>query len=154
MNAYVDASFGVHEDMKSVTGVVIMIGAATIYVKSGKQKIVTRSFTEAELVGISDALSQIIWTKEFLSHQGIRSGPVSLFQENQSTICLANKGRSTSDKTRQVKIRYFFIQHYLETKEIKIEYLPTGEMVADLFTKPLHGRVFSKHRGLVTGIKL
>lgn len=62
VNACVDASFGVYEDMKSVTGVVIMIGNATIYVKSGKQKIVTRSSTEAELVGVSDALSQILWT--------------------------------------------------------------------------------------------
>ena len=33
-----------------------------------KQKIVTRSSTEAELVGISDALSQILWTREYLSY--------------------------------------------------------------------------------------
>ena len=50
LNAYVDSSFGVYEDGKSVTGVAIMLGSATIYVKSGKQKIVTRSSTESELV--------------------------------------------------------------------------------------------------------
>ena len=61
LNAFVDASFGIYSDMKSVTGVVIKIGEATIYVKSGKQKILTRSSTEAELVGLSDALSQILW---------------------------------------------------------------------------------------------
>jgi hypothetical protein len=43
-----------------------MLGKATIYVKSGKQKIVTRSSTESELVGISDALSQVLWTREYL----------------------------------------------------------------------------------------
>ena len=137
-----------------MTGVVIMIGNATIYVKSGKQKIVTRSSTEAELVGVSDALSQIIWTREFLLHQGLCFGPARLYQDNQSTICLANKGRSTSERTCHVKIKYFFIQYYLEAKEISIEYLPTGDMVADIFTKPLHGTVFSKHRGMITGIKL
>ena len=66
LKAYVDASFGTYDDMKSVTGMVLMIGNATVYVKSGKQKIVTRSSTEAELVGLSDALSQILWTREFL----------------------------------------------------------------------------------------
>ena len=151
VNAYVDASFGIYEDMKSVTGIVIMIGQATIYVKSGKQKIVTRSSTEAELVGISDALSQILWTREFLLHQGFRLGPATVYQDNKSTICLANKGRSTSERTRHVKVRYFFIQHYLESKEIIMEYLPTGEMLADLFTKPLHGTTFLKLRDLVSG---
>jgi hypothetical protein len=75
MKAYVDASFGTYEDMKSVTGIVLMIGNASVYVKSGKQKIVTRSSTEAELVRLSDALSQILWTREFLSNQGLRLGP-------------------------------------------------------------------------------
>ena len=38
LTAFVDASFGIYNDMKSVTGVVIKIGEATIYVKSGKRK--------------------------------------------------------------------------------------------------------------------
>ena len=46
INAYVDSSFGLYEDGKSVTGVVIMLGNATMYVKSGKQKIVTRSLQD------------------------------------------------------------------------------------------------------------
>jgi hypothetical protein len=58
LNAYVDSSFGIYNDGKSVTGVAIMLGKATIYVKSGKQKIVTRSSTESELVGISDAVNK------------------------------------------------------------------------------------------------
>ena len=48
-------------------GVVIMLVDAPVYVKSGKQKIVTRSSVEAELVGISDALSQILWCKKVSS---------------------------------------------------------------------------------------
>jgi hypothetical protein len=63
LKAYVDASFGVCEDGKSITGVVTMLGNATTFVKSGKQKIVTRSSTESELVGISDSLSQVLWTR-------------------------------------------------------------------------------------------
>ena len=64
LRAYVDALYAVYKDAKSVTGVVIMLGDAVVYVKSLKQKIVTRSSTESELVGISDSLSQILWTRE------------------------------------------------------------------------------------------
>ena len=40
LRAYVDASY---QDAKSVIGVVIMLGDAVVYVRSSKQKIVTRS---------------------------------------------------------------------------------------------------------------
>ena len=74
-----------------------------------------------------------------------------MYQDNQSTIWLANRGKSTSERTRHVKIRYFFISHYIEENEIVLKYLPTGEMMADLLTKPLHGSLFEKLRELVAG---
>jgi hypothetical protein len=52
-----------------------MLGDAMVYVKSGKQKIVTRSSTESELVGISDYLSQVLWTREYLTSAGLNIGP-------------------------------------------------------------------------------
>jgi hypothetical protein len=98
LHAYIDSSFGVHEDGKSVTGIVIMLGKATIYVESGKQKIVTRSSTEAELIGMSDSLSQILWTREYLTAAGLIIGPAIIHQDNQSTIFLAKKGKLTSER--------------------------------------------------------
>ena len=64
---------------------------------------------------------------------------------------LANKGRSTSERTRHIKIRYFFITHYVDNKEIKIEYMPTTRMIADIFTKSLHGTLFTKLSAAITG---
>ena len=93
LKAYVDASFRTYEDIKSVTGIALIIGNATVYVKSGKQKIVTGSSTEAELVGLSDAMSQFQWTREFLCHQGLRIGPAIVYQDSQSTISRTKAGR-------------------------------------------------------------
>ena len=151
IKAYVDSSFGTYEDGKSVTGTVIFIGGAPVYFKSSKQKIVTRSSTEAELVGISDSLSQVLWTREYILQQGIPIGPATLFQDNMSTIFLANKGRSTSERTRHIKIRYFFITHYIETDEIVIVHMPTKSMIADALTKPLHGTLFIEMTAALTG---
>ena len=151
LKAFVDSSFGLYEDGKSVTGVAIMLGNATIYVKSGKQKIVTRSSTESELVGISDALSQVLWTREYLLQAGLEIGPAIVYQDNQSAIFLATKGRSTSERSRHIKIRYFFVAHYIATNEIKIEYMPTGQMIADVLTKPLHGTLFKIFADKLTG---
>ena len=57
--AYVDASYGVHDDLRSQTGCVIGLGCGPVYCKSTAQKINTKSSTEAELVSLSDMTGQI-----------------------------------------------------------------------------------------------
>ena len=63
---WVDASYAVHPDMKSDTGGFMSLGKGTVYATSTKQKLNTKSSTEAELVGVDDCMSQIIWTGYFL----------------------------------------------------------------------------------------
>jgi hypothetical protein len=59
-NGRVDASFGVHSDMKGHTGGTFSMGKGSIYITSGAQKLVTRSSTECKLVGAHDILPQIL----------------------------------------------------------------------------------------------
>jgi hypothetical protein len=97
---------------------------------------------------MSDAIPMVIWFRNFLSGQGYDLLPAVICQDNQSTIALAEKGRSTSDRTRHIDIRYFFVKDLIERKEIEIEYLKTEDMIADLLTKPLQGHKFRRLRGL------
>ena len=78
--AYIDASYGVHPDGKSHTGLVISLGRGTVFVRSSKQKIVSKSSTEAELIGLSDSTTQGVWTRDFLIHQGYTMAPATLHQ--------------------------------------------------------------------------
>ena len=57
IQAYVDASYGVHIDGKSHTSGTDTLGEGSFTSTTTKQKIVTKSSSEAELVGISDRLS-------------------------------------------------------------------------------------------------
>ena len=60
MTVYVDASFATDSsDIESHTGVLITLGKGAFYCRSSKQKLLTQSSTEAELVGISDALQAL-----------------------------------------------------------------------------------------------
>jgi hypothetical protein len=135
-------SYGVHGDAKSHTGVVITLGHGPVFVKSSKQKVVSKSSSEGELIGLSDGSSQVIWSRDFLLAQGHEARPALIFQDNQSTMALANKGRSTSERTRHIHIRYFWVKDRIDSREIELEYLPTKEMIADILTKPLQGELF------------
>jgi hypothetical protein len=55
---HVDASFAVHKDFRSHTGSTLSLGMGTICSISTKQKINTRSSTEAELVSVDDVVSK------------------------------------------------------------------------------------------------
>lgn len=140
--AYVDASFAPHSDMRSHSGVVISLGRGPVYASSSRQRLTTKSSTEAELVALSDAMGQVIWTRDFLLALGYAVGPARVAQDNQATMALVRNGRSNSARTRHISIRYFFVSDRVTGGEVALYYLPTGEMIADMLTKPLTGAAF------------
>ena len=67
---WVDASYGVHPDMRSHTGGTMSLGHGVLNTMSAKQKLNTKSSTESEVVGASDYLPKNIWATMFLQAQG------------------------------------------------------------------------------------
>jgi hypothetical protein len=150
---WVDAAFAVHPDMKGHTGATMSMGKGVIYSSSTRQKLNTRSSTEAELVGVDDAMTGIIWTRHFLESQGIEVRDNVVYQDNQSAILLEKNGTASSGKrTRHINVRYFFVKDRVDNDELRIEYCPTEEMLADIFTKPLQGALFRKFRNRLLNV--
>jgi len=150
---WVDASYAVHPDMRSHTGATMSLGKGSVYSISTRQKMNTRSSTEAELVGVNDAMSLILWTRHFLEAQGYTIKENVVYQDNESAMLLEKNGRRSSTKrTRHLEVRYFFVTDNVNRKKISIEYCPTGDMIADYFTKPLQGAGFRKLLKLVLNI--
>jgi hypothetical protein len=149
---WIDASFAVHPDFKSHTGASMSLGTGCPISMSRKQKLNTRSSTEAELVAVDDAINIVLWTKLFLEEQGYKVTNNYLYQDNKSAILLEKNGKKSSSKrTRAINIRYFFVTDQSEKGNVEIEYCPTEDMVADFMTKPLQGPAFVKFKALIMG---
>ena len=98
LHAYMDASWACHADLKGHSGIMITIGhyGFPILCKSTKQKVVTRSSTEAELVCL-------------FSGMDILALPV--YQDNTSTITMAYMGKgSAQSNSKFMDLKYFFIK--------------------------------------------
>ena len=153
VRCFIDASYGVHAASgKSHSGCAIIIGeSGPVYAKSGKQKIVTKSSTEAELVALSDCVGQGILLRNFLVEQGYKMGPVVVYQDNMSTLALVRRGRPGSERSRHINIRYFWLKEKVNDGEIKLQHMPTKEMCANLLTKPVQGQQFVTELQDLTG---
>jgi hypothetical protein len=150
---HVDAAFAVHPDFRSHTGATMTLGKGVIQSVSTKQKINTRSSTEAELVSTDDVISKVQWTKLFLEAQGFAIKENVINRDNESTMRLEQNGKASSGKrTRHFNIKYFYITCLIEGKEVTIKYCPTDEMIADYMTKPLTGEKFTKFRKMIMNL--
>ena len=150
---WVDAAYGVHYDMKSHTGGTLSLGKGSVYSYSSAQKLVSRSSTEAEVIGVDDLMPQMMWTGYFLKAQGVAVVDTVLYQDNKSSMLLEKNGRASSGKrTRHIDIRFYFVADRVASGDLRIEHCPTEEMVADYFTKPLQGALFYRMRDHIMNI--
>ena len=145
--SYWDAAFGVQPDMKSQTGGALTLGKGVLSGVSRKQKLNTRSSTEAELVAADEGVGPTLWAKWFLEAQGCPVDNTIFYQDNKSAMLLEKNGKASSTKrTRHLQIRYFYIKDQIDKGYFKLEYCPTDDMLADFFTKAITGAKFEKTR--------
>jgi hypothetical protein len=70
---------------------------------------------------------------------------VHLLCDNESAIRMADNPVERS-RTKHIDIRYHFLRDYQQKEDIEIAYVSTHNQLADIFTKPLDEKTFSKLR--------
>jgi len=151
INVFVDASFAVHDTMRSHTGAIISVGDTPVFYKSTKQKLNASSSTQAEIIAISDILPQTIATAGFIHEQMNKVVFTTVHEDNMSTIAMLKNGRPKAENTRHINIRYFHICDYVEKGEIEVVYVNTDNQHGDFYTKPLQGIAFDRHCEYIMG---
>lgn len=150
----IDAAFAVHPDAKSHTGITMTLGKGSIYAASKKQKLVTRSSTEAELVAVDDGMAPILWTKNFLEAQNYEIKARVILQDNESALKLEKNGlKSVGPRSCHINIRYFFITDQIQQGNVEMKYCPTDELEADFMSKPLQGAKNRKFRKSILNLE-
>ena len=131
------------------------MGEGSFFTVSCKQKINTKSSTEAELVAVYDCMSHLLWLRNFLLAQGyVKAEKIVVLQDNQSAILLEQNGiLSSTQRTKHLNSRYFYVKDRVDNHEIEIRWCPTDKIVADYLTKPLTGEKFHHFRMKIMNMK-
>ena len=108
-----------------------------------KHKMNVASSTESKLVSIADVIGMIMWCKYFMVAQGYIIENNILYQDNKSTMLLANNRRMLAGKNiKHIKNRFFLITDKVAQRELEIRHMGTKSMWVDVNTKLVQGALF------------
>jgi hypothetical protein len=148
----IDASFAINAGARSQTGIVIQLGGALLAAYSNRQKLVTLSTAESELVALSSGTQEVVWFRGFLEEIGFKqTSPTPCEQDNKSTIMLANQGAGRGGKSRSIYVRYFWMKEKIDDGTIELVYTPSDDIIADGMTKALPRDKFIRWRDRIMG---
>lgn len=132
---------------KSTTGFVFLLGNTPITWNSKKQPTVALSSTEAEYMAITEGTKEAIWLRRLFGELKLQDLqiPTTIHGDNQGSINLAHNP-VYHGRTKHVEVRHHFIREKILTREITLDFVPTGKQLADIFTKALGRTAFEKIR--------
>jgi hypothetical protein len=148
-----DASYAVHGDGKSHTGFIVGLGSddnwSYLHGRSGKQKLVALSSTDAEVIALTECLKQAIWLRNIIKELQITPlQKIIIMQDNKSAIIMVQEV-SKFKHSKHILTKVMYVKNMVVTQVLTVRYLSTSDMTADVLTKPVHGALFIKHRDMM-----
>ena len=141
--AYSDASFADTQDRKSSDGYLFTLYGGPVDWKAARQKTVTTSTTEAELLALSQASKQAIQWHRILKDINYSQPETSIRCDNSQTIrLLTEETPQLSTRLRHVDIHHHWLRQETQEGRIDVKWCPTSDMKADGLTKTLTGQRF------------
>ncbi|UYV61717.1 hypothetical protein LAZ67_1006135 [Cordylochernes scorpioides] len=147
LEAYSDATWASdNTDRKSLSGNLFLLGSNPISWMTGKQGCVSLSSTEAELISAAEASQELLWLLDLLKDLELeQKAPIYFHQDNQSCLKICSSEK-VSSRTKHIATKIHHLKDLQKKTVIKMIYCPTGDMKADILTKPLPRATFEKLR--------
>jgi hypothetical protein len=136
--------------MRSISGMVAYLhGIGPIYSSASLEKTISLSTAEAEYKATSKAAQYCIGIRSLLHEIGFpQDEPTIIYNDNQACVTMV-KQKFSSSRTRHIKLKFHHIREAIDNNEIKVEYMPTDKMIADIMTKALDRIKFERIRDML-----
>src|SRR5258708_15016266 len=141
---YYPAYTGDPNSQRSVSGYAFMFCGAIVSWLAKKQPTIDLSSTEAKYMAMTHARKEAVFLEHLCGDVGIPiSVPIFLLIDNQSTIALTENPIFHAC-SKHIKVRHHWVHEKIKDGTIKLDYIPTANQIADIFTKPLNSEKFRK----------
>jgi len=151
--SYSDADWG--RDLsgrRSVYGFVNYFLGCPVSWLSKKQSFVAQSTCEAEYVGLSECVREIRWLSQLCEELRVPIAIPLLLGDNQSSLTIA-QACGIDTRIKSVDIKYHYIKDIVQKGQVSVQYVPSQQNIADLFTKPCDKKTFETLSPMLLGHK-
>ena len=119
---------------------------------SKKQKLIAQSSAEAKYITRAHAVKEVIWLRRLLSKIRFPDHDATMILMDSQSAMAITKNPQYHNCMKHIDIKYHFLYCKIKEEEIKLEYVPTGEQVADTLTKGLnHEKHFKFAKEMAVG---
>ena len=139
LHGYADADWAsCAVDRRSYSGFFFCLGGAAIAWEARKQRTIALSSVEAEYMAIGEATKEALYLRQMLNELKLpySKTPTTIYNDNQGAQQLA-KSTVNHSRTKHIDVRHHFIRKCVADEVVKIDYLETANMPADILTKAL-----------------
>lgn len=118
----------------------MFLGTNLISWNAWKQAIVSRCSTKTKYKALANATAEVMWIQTLLDELGIHSPKAAhLWCDNIGATYLSANPIFHA-RTKHIKMDYHFVREWVAQKLLDIQFVPTGDQVANGFTRPLSVR--------------
>ena len=138
LHGYSDADWAGYKDTRrSTSGCFFLLADGVISWGNKKQQSVVFSSTESKYMALAKATAEAIWLRKLLQELGFpQSDPTPIYSNSQSALALTANPKYHS-RSKHIDTQYHFTREKVLTQEIKLQFIPTAAMTADILTKAL-----------------
>lgn len=154
VDVFTDADWSVGP---STTGYMVRVGSGPVAWKSVRQRCITMSSCEAELVAANAAGAECVYVRRMLEDLvGVHLGEATMHGgftgemhcDNKATVAFVNTPVMTMGRLKHVERDYLKIREWVRDKLFSVAHVPTKRNLADIFTKAMAPPHFAKLRDM------
>ena len=107
---------------------------------------VTLSSCEAEYVSACAGAQEAVFFRSVLRDLGYEQTDATVMYEDNQSCIAHSRNQDNHTRMKHLDVKKYFVRELVSSGVITHEYVPTGEMIADMFTKPLGQKLLAKFR--------
>jgi hypothetical protein len=137
LEAFVDADWASQPHRHSMSGYTVLLHGTPIAWSARKQSIIALSTAEAEYIALTAVAQEVLYLQALIEELYERIiTPIPIYCDNQGAIALTSNSKFHA-RTKHIDLRFHFVRSLVKSGVFDIQYCPTEENIADIFTKAL-----------------